>query len=74
MGWKKSLDNYLTGDPEDDGFDAYCESVIDSIPDEFYNQNEEWIYSDEATALFLNLFNEGHSIKSAVKLIQIHNK
>ena len=41
--WKKSLDNYLTSGPPDDGFTEYYEMVIESFSDEFYNENVEFV-------------------------------
>lgn len=41
--WKKSLDNYLTSGPPEDGFTEYYESVIESFTNDFYNENEEFI-------------------------------
>lgn len=42
MNWKTSLDKYLTN-PPDNGFDFWCDKVIDHLSDEFYNLNENWI-------------------------------
>ena len=41
--WKKSLDNYLTSGPPDDGFTEYYEMVIELFSNEFYNENVEFV-------------------------------
>jgi len=41
MNWKISLDRYLT-EPPDDGFDNWCDNLLNHIPDDFYNDNEAW--------------------------------
>lgn len=42
MNYKVSLDRYLTT-PLDDGYDGWCESVIDKFSNSFYDNYEQWI-------------------------------
>lgn len=42
----KGLDKYLTTPPEDGYFDAFFEDVVESLDEEFFNDNELWIMDD----------------------------
>lgn len=63
----KGLDRYLTNPPED-GFDSYCESVIEAVSDEFYERNQDWIVSDYKW--FEKLFHKGIESELAAKIIE----
>ena len=71
MDWKQSLDRYLTTGPQDD-FSPFAESLIDSLSQDFYNANEDWI--DESDGLFnkwMNkLYNKSIDYKTAAKIIE----
>ena len=43
--WQISLDKYLTTEPYD-GFDGWCDEVIENFTDDFFNENEDWIDSE----------------------------
>lgn len=48
MDWKKSLDLYLTQEPDwYFEYNNFYEHVVDSFSDEFYNENENWIVDSE---------------------------
>ncbi|MFW6008723.1 MAG: hypothetical protein ACOCP8_05585, partial [archaeon] len=51
---KIGLDNYLTNEYYDDGFNYWCELVIDSFSDEFFNNNEEWIMDSNLCETWLS--------------------
>ena len=58
MNWKQSLDKYLTSSPPDDGFTDYFEAITESMSDQFFNNNEDWILNsvlmnDWADKLFI---------------------
>lgn len=56
MNFKQELDRYLTSAP-DDSFTNYVESVIDLVPDEIYNLNEDWFTNgQEVCNEWLNKF------------------
>lgn len=74
MSWKVSLDRYLTSGPDDDGFDNWCEAVIESISDEFYEKNEDWInkYGEVSNEWFNKIFKRKDYLtpKESAKLIE----
>jgi hypothetical protein len=41
MGFRESLDKYLTTPPDDGGFEEWCELVIMKLPDECYDEWED---------------------------------
>ena len=41
--WKAGLDHYLTSGGDYGEYDSWCEQVIESFDDDFYNENEDWI-------------------------------
>ena len=53
MNWKTSLDKYLTS-PFDDGFDNWCELVTESMSNEFWERNENWILDSDLCNKWLN--------------------
>lgn len=66
----KGLDKWLTT-PPDDGFDNWCEDVLNYIDDEFYNQNEDWLIDSNLCNKWLNkLFDSGKSYKQASSIIK----
>lgn len=71
MDWKQSLDRYLTT-PPDDGFDGWCEQVIDAVSAECYEQHEAFF--DETGGLldtWLNkLFRDDVSIEYVATAIE----
>ena len=72
--WKKSLDNYLTTEPND-GFDNWCEQVTDCFSDKFYDLNEDWIFETNGQKgqciQWLNkYFKEGKSPSEAAQQIE----
>lgn len=71
MDWKQSLDRYLTT-PPDDGFDGWCEGVINTVSAECYAQHEAFF--DETDGLldkWLNkLFREDVSEEYAANAIE----
>jgi len=69
MDWKQSLDRWLTT-PPDDGFDGYCESVINALEEQFYEANEDWTQSQECDKLLNQCFADGMSIQSAAMFIE----
>lgn len=69
MDWLQSLDRYLTTPPHD-GFDDFCEAVIEALPDEFYNPNEDWIHSEECDKLLIECYKKGMSDADTVQHIQ----
>lgn len=71
MDWKIGLDRYLTQEP-DDSFDSYCECVIDSHDDLFYELNEDWIneYDGQHNKWLNDLFKRDIPFKTATKLIE----
>jgi len=72
MDWKQSLDRYITTHPYD-GFDGWCELVIDTVSAECYAQHEAFF--DETGGLldkWLNkLFREDVSIEYAANAIEL---
>ena len=69
MGWKESLDKYLTT-PPDDGFDQWCESTVDAVSDAYYHSHEEWFEHNESDVLFNELFKQGLSPTEAAVIIE----
>ena len=69
MDWKQSLDRYLTT-PPDDGFDDYCDAVIQAIDDKFFTANEKWILGEKGDKLLVECFKSGMDIQQAVKVIK----
>ncbi len=69
MDWKQSLDRWLTT-PPDDGFDGYCESVINALQEQFYEANEDWTQSMECDKLLNQCFADGMSIQAAARFIE----
>jgi len=68
--WKKSLDIYLSAGPPHDGFDGWCDEVIEkNFTPEFWDKNEGWIMHNthdcEINILLERLFNEGFSPEEA---------
>ena len=52
MSFETDLDKYLTT-PPDDGFDVFCEGVIEAISDSFFFKNDIWIIEAELSADWL---------------------
>jgi hypothetical protein len=70
MNWKTSLDKYLTTPPEDN-FDNWGESVTSEFTDEFFDENELWIFESELCNKWLNkLFRKDYSPKRTAEIIQ----
>jgi hypothetical protein len=70
MNWKTSLDKYLTN-PPDNGFDFWCDKVIDHLSDEFYNLNENWIMEyDGQCNKWLNKLFKSKNPEQAAKIIE----
>lgn len=67
--WKQSLDRYLTSGPPDDGFDSWAEEVIELLPNEFFDKNEDWIMdSEQCNDWLCNLHHK--SPEEAAKIIE----
>lgn len=77
MGWKESLDHYLTTEP-DNGFDDWCEAVLELLSDEFFEKNEDWVSNCNSTCnKWLNKIydKKGYlSIQESAKLIERTHK
>ena len=70
MNWKTSLDRYLTN-PPDDGFDYYFENVSESLSDEFWGEQEDWILdSKEFEKSVEKCFNKGWEPKYSATIIE----
>lgn len=69
MNWKQSLDRYLTTPPED-RFDNYCDEIIECVSKDFYDNNEDWLNSQEATNIMDSYFRSGITPKEAAILIE----
>ncbi len=52
--WKQSLDRYLTREP-DSRFDNWADEIVESLSDEFYYGNMEWV--DENNGQFVKWLN-----------------
>ena len=74
MNWKQSLDRYLTT-PPDDCFDNWAESTIESLSEDFYKANEEWVDKSEEFNFWLNelFYDFDLEPKKAAKLIETLN-
>lgn len=57
----KSLYEYLSSVPPDDGYGEYCEVVLENLSEEFFKKNETWIVDEtEQIDKWINkLFNRG---------------
>lgn len=74
MNWKTSLDRYLT-EPPDDGFDGWAEALVNSISDNFYMANEDWLNENKTDGQcnkWLNklFYNRGKSPEEGAKIIE----
>lgn len=71
----KGLDKYLTQGPPDDGFDSWCEQVIEGIsrinPD--WDKDGVFLDSDEGNALLNKYFNEERDYSYAAMAIYTSN-
>lgn len=70
MNWEKSLDNMLARGPFSDGFENWADDVIESLDNEFFEQNEDWVLDTEGT--FNTWLNKLHhkSPQEAARIIQ----
>lgn len=71
MGFKESLDRYLTT-PPDDGFDNWAEEVGNAFSDEFYTKNEWWFdeYNGQYNKWLNELFRRGIGSSDSSKIIE----
>jgi hypothetical protein len=69
---KIALDKYLTNMP-DDGFDNWCEQIVNKIPDEIFNSNEDYFTesSGDFNWLLNTWFNKGYEIDQVIEEIKI---
>lgn len=80
MGFKESLDKYLTSEPYDGGFNNWLENVYNGFSDEFWEKNGEWLdgwsSTDKGNDYFISIFELELSVKESILLIekQINNK
>jgi hypothetical protein len=69
MNWKMSLDKYLTTPPEDN-FDNWADSVTSEFTDEFFDENENWIFQSKLCSKWLiKLFDKCYSPKETAEII-----
>jgi hypothetical protein len=70
MDWKVSLDKYLTSEPFD-GFDNFCEMIIGNhISDCFYQQNEDWLYSEQCDKWLNKLYKKDIALSYCAMIIE----
>jgi len=71
MNWKQSLDRYLTT-PPDDGFDGWAEDALNSLSNDFYALNEDWIdeYNGQCNRWLNKLFDKGIEPIRAAAIIE----
>jgi hypothetical protein len=71
MDWKDSLDKYLTTEPQDN-FEDWCEDVVNSFSDTFYNKNEHWIEesSGQCNKWFNKLYDKDRNSNESALIIQ----
>lgn len=73
MDWKSSLDKYLTT-PPDDGYDGWYEQVIEILPDDFYEPNQDWLvtssFDSQCNKWMWKMFRKGHHPEQAGKILQ----
>lgn len=72
MNWKIGLDRYLTSGPSDDGFEDYCEHLLENgFSEQFYKENEAWLFdSTQLDKWSSKLFNKGFEPLHAAKIIE----
>jgi hypothetical protein len=54
MNWQKSYDNMLARGPQDDGFQNWCEDVVENMSNEFWDKNEDWVMDDDTANSWFN--------------------
>jgi hypothetical protein len=70
MDWKVSLDRYLTT-PPDDGFTDYFENVSESLSNDFWDENEDWVLdSKEFENWVSKCFDKGKHPKTTARIIE----
>jgi len=71
MDWKDSLDKYLTTEPQDN-FEDWCEDVVNSFSDAFYNENEHWIEESnmQCNKWFNKLYDKDRNSNESAVIIQ----
>lgn len=69
----KSLDKYLTEEP-DDGFDGWADDVVGChITDEFFDENEGWLNNPDGVAnkwMCDLYYNKGKTPSQAARIIE----
>lgn len=70
MGWKSSLDKYLTS-PPDDGISDYFDLVTEAFSEEFFDENEEWILNEKQSEDWIIMcWEKGHEPLKTAKIIE----
>lgn len=69
MDWKIGLDRYLTQSSDDGDYDEWCEMVIESLSDDFYDKNEDWVINDNQCDVWLNKLQDKDP-KEAARIIE----
>lgn len=70
MGWKQSLDRYLTS-PPDDGFTDYFELVTEALTQDFFDANEDWVLNDKQSEKWIGMcFDKGIDPEKSALIIQ----
>jgi hypothetical protein len=69
---KVALDKWITSNPYDDGFDEYCETVIEAFTEEFYDANDDDIIYDKEPfkTWFNNCFYKDIEPEQCAKIIE----
>lgn len=70
MGWKQSLDRYLTS-PPDDGFTDYFELVTEALTQEFFDANEDWVLDSKDFEKWVGkCFDKGYAPEKSALIIE----
>jgi len=68
--WQRSLDKYLTSEPND-GFNNWVELLVDELNDETYLKHEDWLlFSSESSEWFGELFDRGYNPQKGAEIIE----
>ena len=69
----KGLDKWLTTEPKD-YFTPYFEQVMESITNEFYNENEAWCDSKECENIVFEHYNKGWFPEDVATILPLLHK
>jgi hypothetical protein len=71
--FQKSLDRYLTSEPQDD-FSPYFDEVTESMSNSFFEKNEDWIIgyktSDQCEKWVYKLYRKDYKPKKVAAIIE----